>query len=52
MQNQEISNKRADKTWSIGVVPINGPEDLRETTRGPDIEIVQIKPGPRLEACS
>ena len=45
MQNQEISNKRADQTWSIGVVPINGPEDLRETTRGSDIEIVQIKPG-------
>jgi len=26
-------------------VPINGPEDLRETTRGSDIEIVQLKPG-------
>src|SRR6516165_951721 len=45
MQNQEIPNKRADKSWSVGVVPINGPEDLRETTRGSDIEIVQVRPG-------
>lgn len=45
MQNQEISNKRADKPWSIGVVPINGPEDLRETTRGSNIEVIQLKPG-------
>jgi AraC family ethanolamine operon transcriptional activator len=27
------------------IVPINGPEDLRETTRGADIEAVQLKPG-------
>ena len=33
------------KTWSIDVVPINGPEDLRESTRGSDIETVQLKPG-------
>jgi transcriptional regulator GlxA family with amidase domain len=26
-------------------VPINGPHDLRETTRGSDVEIVQLKPG-------
>jgi AraC family ethanolamine operon transcriptional activator len=34
-----------DKTWSMEVVTIHGPEDLRETTRGSDIEIVQLKPG-------
>jgi len=33
------------KTWSKEIVPINGPEDLRETTRGSDVEIVQLKPG-------
>jgi AraC-like DNA-binding protein len=33
------------KTWSAEIVPINGPEDLRETTRGSDVEIVQLKPG-------
>jgi AraC family ethanolamine operon transcriptional activator len=33
------------KTWSIEEVPINGPENLRETTRGSDLEIVQLKPG-------
>jgi AraC-like DNA-binding protein len=33
------------KTWSAEIVPINGPEDLRETTRGSDVEIVQRKPG-------
>jgi AraC family ethanolamine operon transcriptional activator len=27
------------------VVPIEGPDDLRETTRGADVEIVQLKPG-------
>ena len=34
-----------NKTWSIEEVPINGPEDLRETIRGSDMEIVQLKPG-------
>jgi AraC-like DNA-binding protein len=33
------------KSWSVDVVPINGPDDLREITRGSDIEIVQLKPG-------
>src|SRR5215467_7690253 len=33
------------KTWSAEIVPINGPEDLRETNRGSDVEIVQLKPG-------
>ena len=33
------------KTWSVEIVPINGPDDLRETTRGSDVEIVQLKPG-------
>jgi len=33
------------KIWSEEIVPINGPEDLRETTRGSDVEIVQLKPG-------
>src|SRR5215469_14878244 len=31
--------------WSIEVVPIEGPDDLREATRGADLEIVQLKPG-------
>ena len=34
-----------NNTWSMDVVPIFGPEDLRETTRGSDVEIVQLKPG-------
>jgi AraC-like DNA-binding protein len=33
------------KTWSAEIVPINGPEGLRETTRGSDVEIVQLNPG-------
>jgi AraC-like DNA-binding protein len=33
------------KTWSIETVPINGPEDLREITRGSDVEVTQLKPG-------
>ena len=33
------------KTWSAEIVPINGPDDLREATRGADLEIVQLKPG-------
>jgi len=34
-----------EKTWSAEIVPINGPDDLRQTTRGSDVEIVQLKPG-------
>jgi AraC family ethanolamine operon transcriptional activator len=42
----EESGLRLDKkAWSMEVVPINGPDDLRETTRGSDVEIVQLKPG-------
>lgn len=33
------------KTWSAEIVPINSPDDLRETTRGSDMDIVQLKPG-------
>src|SRR5215470_19022470 len=33
------------ETWLAEIVPINGPDDLRETTRGSDVEIVQLKPG-------
>ena len=33
------------KTWSAEIVPINGPDDLRETTRGSDVDIVQLNPG-------
>ena len=38
-------NTEMDKTWSKQAVPINGPEDLRETTRGSDVEVVQLRPG-------
>jgi AraC family ethanolamine operon transcriptional activator len=34
-----------DNTWSIQAVPINGPDDLREATRGSDLKIVQLRPG-------
>jgi AraC-like DNA-binding protein len=34
-----------NKTWLMQAVRINGPEDLRETTRGSDVEVVQLKPG-------
>jgi AraC family ethanolamine operon transcriptional activator len=34
-----------NETWSIERVPIEGPNDLREATRGADLEIVQLKPG-------
>jgi AraC-like DNA-binding protein len=34
-----------NKTWSMEIVPINGTDDLREATRGADLEIVQLKPG-------
>ena len=33
------------KTWSKEVVQITGPDDLRETVRGSDLENVQLKPG-------
>jgi AraC-like DNA-binding protein len=33
------------QSWSAEIVPINGPDDLREATRGADLEIVQLKPG-------
>jgi AraC family ethanolamine operon transcriptional activator len=32
-------------TWSRDVVPICGPDDLRETTRGSNLEVVQLNPG-------
>ena len=34
-----------NKTWSMQAVLVNGPEDLRETTRGSDVEVVQLRPG-------
>jgi len=34
-----------NENWSIETVAINGPEDMRETTRGLDVETVQLKPG-------
>ena len=34
-----------NQTWSVEIVPINGTDDLREATRGADLEIVQLKPG-------
>jgi AraC family ethanolamine operon transcriptional activator len=34
-----------NETWSMEIVPISGPDDLREATRGADLEIVQLKPG-------
>jgi AraC family ethanolamine operon transcriptional activator len=34
-----------NNTWSMEVVPINGPEDLREITCGSDVEVTQLKPG-------
>ena len=33
------------KIWSKEIVPIKGPEDLREITRGSDVEVTQLKPG-------
>jgi len=32
-------------SWSIETVDIKGPEDLREVTRGSDVEVTQLKPG-------
>jgi AraC-like DNA-binding protein len=34
-----------NEIWSMEILPINGPDDLREATRGADLEIVQLKPG-------
>ncbi|PWT82142.1 MAG: AraC family transcriptional regulator [Acidobacteria bacterium] len=34
-----------NETWSMERVPIGGPDDLREATRGADLEIVQLRPG-------
>jgi len=34
-----------NETWSMETVSINGPDDLREATRGADLEIVQLTPG-------
>jgi AraC family ethanolamine operon transcriptional activator len=34
-----------NQSWSIETVPINGPEDLREITRGSDVDVTQLKPG-------
>ena len=33
------------KTWSKEAVQIRGPDDLRESLRGSDIENVQLMPG-------
>ena len=46
MANLSIGRMRLDeKTWSNEIVTINGPEDLREITRGSDVEVTQLKPG-------
>ena len=42
---KETNTGMQDKTWSKQVVQIAGPDDLRETLRGSDIENVQLKPG-------
>lgn len=34
-----------EKIWSKEVVHVQGPEDLREITRGSDVEVTQLKPG-------
>jgi AraC family ethanolamine operon transcriptional activator len=44
MESPEISETSADRTWSIEIGSIDGPEDLREISRGSDIDIVQLKP--------
>jgi AraC-like DNA-binding protein len=39
-------NIRLEKhVWPVEVVPINSPDDLREISRGSDVDIVQLKPG-------
>jgi len=37
--------KLDENTWSKQIVPIKGPEDLREITRGSDVEVTQLQPG-------
>jgi AraC-like DNA-binding protein len=44
-ERRRVDPRFDKKTWSAEIVPINGPDDLRETTRGSDVEIVQLKPG-------
>jgi AraC family ethanolamine operon transcriptional activator len=44
MRSPEISKKSADRTWSIVTGSIDGPEDLREVSRGSNIDVVQLKP--------
>ena len=34
-----------NQSWSIETVAIDGPEDLREITRGSDVVVTQLKPG-------
>ena len=34
-----------NENWSIETVSIDGPEDLREITRGSDVEVTQLRPG-------
>jgi AraC family ethanolamine operon transcriptional activator len=34
-----------NNTWSIETLSINGPEGLRESTRGSDVQAVQLRPG-------
>jgi AraC-like DNA-binding protein len=33
------------QVWPVEVVPISSPDDLREISRGSDLDIVQLKPG-------
>jgi AraC family ethanolamine operon transcriptional activator len=37
--------KLDEKTWSKEIVPINGPDVLRKTTLGSELNIVQLMPG-------
>jgi len=39
-ERRRVDPRLDKKTWSAEIVPINGPDDLRETTRGSDLEIV------------
>jgi len=44
-ERRRVDPGSGGKNWSVEIVPINGPDDLRETTRGSDVKIVQLKPG-------
>lgn len=44
-QRRRVDPTLDKKAFLAEIVPINGPDDLRETTRGSDIEIVQLRPG-------